>query len=84
MMTLLVLRSQDITALLGNLRQLLIWAQFYPHSVRVEYLNILAIKLIELQQKFDELEAQGVFRRPEDVNVTAEYLNPSFLDKKPN
>ena len=41
-------------------------------------------KLIELQQKFDELEAQGVFRRPEDVNVTAEYLNPSFLVKKPN
>ena len=41
-------------------------------------------KLIELQQKFDELEAQGVFRRPEDVNVTSEYLNPSFLVKKPN
>ena len=41
-------------------------------------------KLIELQQKFDELEAQGVFSRPEDVNVTAEYLNPSFLVKKPN
>ena len=40
--------------------------------------------IIELQQKFDELEAQGVFRRPEDVNVTAEYLNPSFLVKKPN
>ena len=41
-------------------------------------------KLIELQQKFDELEAQGVFRRPEDVNVTAEYLKPSSLIKKPN
>ena len=41
-------------------------------------------KLVELQQKFDELEAQGVFCRPEDVNVTAEYLNPSFLVKKPN
>ena len=41
-------------------------------------------KLIELQQKFDELEAQGVFRRPEAVKVTAEYLNPLLLDKKPN
>ena len=41
-------------------------------------------KLVELQQKFDELEAQGVFCSPEDVNVTAEYLNPSFLVKKPN
>ena len=41
-------------------------------------------KLVELQQKFDELEEQGVFRRPEDVSVTAEYLNPSFLVKKPS
>ena len=41
-------------------------------------------KLVELQQKFDELEKQGVFRRPEDVSVTAEYLNPSFLVKKPS
>ena len=41
-------------------------------------------KLVEPQQKFDELEAQGVFCRPEDVNVNAEYLNPSFLVKKPN
>ena len=40
-------------------------------------------KLVELQQKFDELESQGVFSRPEDVGVTAEYLNPSFLVKKP-
>ena len=41
-------------------------------------------KLIELQQTFDDLEEQGVFRRPEDVNVNAKYLNPSFLVKKPN
>ena len=30
------------------------------------------------------MEKQGVFRRPEDVSVTAEYLNPSFLVKKPS
>ena len=37
-----------------------------------------------LQTKFDELEAQGVFRRPEDLKVVVEYLNPSFLVKKRN
>ena len=41
-------------------------------------------KLIELQEKFDHLEHLGVFRRPEDVDITVEYLNPSFLVKKPN
>ena len=41
-------------------------------------------KLLELQGKFDELEELGVFCRPEDVGVTVEYLNPSFLVKKPN
>ena len=39
-------------------------------------------QLQELQAKFDELEKLGVFKRPEDVNVSVEYLNPSFLVKK--
>ena len=39
-------------------------------------------KLEELQQKFDELENMGVFAKPEDVGVTVEYLNPSFLVSK--
>ena len=39
-------------------------------------------KLTELQQKFDELESLGVFRCPEDVGVSVEYLNPSFLVRK--
>ncbi|KAK3715784.1 hypothetical protein QZH41_018836, partial [Actinostola sp. cb2023] len=39
-------------------------------------------KLVELQQKFDDLEATGVFRRPEDAGVDVEYLNPSFLVSK--
>ena len=29
-------------------------------------------KLVELQDKFDELEAVGVFRRPEDIGVAVE------------
>ena len=41
-------------------------------------------KLVELQQQFDELEQCQVLRRPEDIGVTVEYLNPSFLIKKPS
>ena len=41
-------------------------------------------KLVELQQQFDELEQCQVFRRPEDIGITVEYLNPSFLVKKPS
>ena len=41
-------------------------------------------KLVELQAQFDELEQSKVFRRPEDVGITVEYLNPSFLVKKPS
>lgn len=41
-------------------------------------------QLDTLQQKFDELENIGVFKRPEDVGITVEYVNPSFLIKKPN
>ena len=41
-------------------------------------------QLVELQQKFVELEALGVFRRPEDINVTVQHLNPSFLVIKPS
>ena len=38
---------------------------------------------MELQEKFDELEAAGVFAKPEQVNTSVEYLNISFLVKKP-
>ena len=41
-------------------------------------------KLVELQQQFDELEQCQVFRRLEDIGITVEYLNPSFLVKKPS
>ena len=39
-------------------------------------------KLVQLQAKFDELERQGVFQRPEDIGIAIEYLNPSFLVTK--
>ena len=38
-------------------------------------------KLLALQQKCDELEALGILRKPEDLNITVEHLNPSFLVK---
>ena len=38
--------------------------------------------LVQLQAKFDELEQAQVFRHPEDLGITVEYLNPSFLVKK--
>ena len=40
--------------------------------------------LLKLQAKFDELEKVGVFATPEQVNVNVEYLNLSFLVKKPH
>ena len=40
--------------------------------------------LVELQHKFDELKSLGVFKRPAVIGITVEYLNPSFIVKKPN
>ena len=40
-------------------------------------------RLNELQEKFDELESLGVFRKPEDLGIVVEYVNPSFLVNKP-
>ena len=37
-----------------------------------------------LQLKFDELEQQGVFVRPEDAGVAVDHVSPSFLVKKPS
>ena len=41
-------------------------------------------QLVELQAMFDELEQAKVFRRPEDLGITVEYVNPTFLVKKPS
>lgn len=39
-------------------------------------------RLVELQLKFDYLEGQEVFAKPEDLTIVVEYLSPSFLVKK--
>ena len=41
-------------------------------------------RLVELQAEMDKLEELGVLAVPENLNVTVEYLNPSFLVKKPD
>jgi len=41
-------------------------------------------RMISLQKCMDELEEVGVFAKPEDVGITAEYLNMTFLTAKPN
>jgi hypothetical protein len=41
-------------------------------------------KLVEFQHKSDELESLGIFQPPENLGITVEYLNPSFLNKKPS
>ena len=38
--------------------------------------------LIELQNKFDELQSTGILSRPQEVGVTVENTNPSFLVNK--
>ncbi|CAH1243309.1 RS1 [Branchiostoma lanceolatum] len=40
-------------------------------------------RLVELQQKLDELETHGVISTPESADTVVEYLNPSFLVNKP-
>ncbi len=40
--------------------------------------------LVELQQHIDDLEKIGVFATPESVGTYAEYINPTFLVKKPD
>lgn len=41
-------------------------------------------KLHILQDKCNELEVLGVLRKPEEIYITVEYLNPPFLVSKPN
>ena len=53
-----------------------------PPPKKLHAPNYCRKNLDELQDKFDELESQGVFVRPEDVGVTVEFVSPSFLVNK--
>ena len=84
MMTSLIPLLLDTTALLALLKPLSTWAPYNPHNAGpCSPVQFPRDKLVEFQKKFDELEQCQVFRRPEDVGITVEYINPSFLVKKP-
>ena len=71
------------TLVLANLKCELTAATLPPQCRnRLPQYNRNALE--ELQDKFDELEAAGVFAKPVQVNVHVEYLNTSFPVKKPN
>ena len=53
-----------------------------PPPKKLHAPNYSKNNLDELQDKFDELERQGVFVRPEDVGVAVEFVSPSFLINK--
>ena len=40
--------------------------------------------LKELQDYFDDLQARGILSKPEDIGITVENINPSFLVNKPH
>ena len=52
------------------------------HKGRVPFYS--RTNLQELQDKFDKLEMQGVFSRPQDIGITVENTSPSFLVNKQN
>ena len=53
-----------------------------PPTRKVNIPNYCPKSMHELQDKFDSLELEGVFARPEDVGVVVEHVSPSFLVKK--
>ena len=55
-----------------------------PPSRKLHVPNYCKKDQDRLQDKFDELEQQGVFVRPEEANVVVEHVSPSFLIRKPS
>ena len=85
MMTSLIPLLLDTTALLALLKPLSTWAPCNPHNARAVFPSTSSPRQAgRISKEFDELEQCQVFRRPEDVGITVEYINPSFLVKKPS
>ena len=53
-----------------------------PPTRKINIPNYCPKSMHDLQDKFDTLEKDGVFARPEEVNVVVEHVSPSFLVKK--
>ncbi len=68
----------------GKVRSRIIIGSAMPPTRKLRVPNYCKNSMELLQEKFDELEAQGVFARPEDVGVVVEHVSPSFLVAKPS
>ena len=66
----------------GHLKMKINFGSASPPVRKLHAPNYGKNNLDALQEKFDELESQGVFARPEDVDVTVEHVSPSFLVHK--
>lgn len=66
----------------GRLRARITFGPVVPPSGKLHAPCYGRDNLQILQDKFDELESQGVFARPEDVDVVVQHVSPSFLVRK--
>ena len=66
----------------GRLRARITFGPVLPPSQKLHAPCYGKDNLQILQDKFDELEAQGVFARPEDVDVVVQHVSSSFLVRK--
>ena len=66
----------------GRFRARIAFGPVLPPSCKLHAPCYGRDNLQALQDKFDELEAQGVFARPEEVGVTVQHVSPSFLVRK--
>ena len=68
----------------GDIKAVVNMSQTLPPQRKGRVPNYNRATLCELQQKFDELEECGVFAKPESLGINVEYLNLSFLGRKPS
>lgn len=75
--------SSDISGTVGPFQAIVNMGPVQPPQRKGRVPQYVRDELEELQCKFDDLEHQGVFERPEDVAINVEYLNTSFFVKNP-
>lgn len=66
----------------GKVRARINFGQAKPPTRKLRVPNYCKGNLDILQEKFDELEGEGVMGRPEDYGVIVEHVSPSFLVQK--
>ena len=66
----------------GKIRACFNIGSVVPPTRKLHAPNYSHSNLQMLQEKFDELEREGVFAHPEDVGVAVEHVSPSFLVRK--